>query len=134
MLITCFPTPSSSARPEPDAWSAAHARRTEREGRRTDNGPGISPRDQRIIFENSARRATCSPRSPWHGLGLPISRQIIAYFGGTLWVESVPGRGATFSFTLPLATEPWPYDQEVLIADDEPNIVTSLEFLLAKGL
>ncbi|HEY5309168.1 MAG TPA: ATP-binding protein, partial [Casimicrobiaceae bacterium] len=35
------------------------------------------------------------------GLGLPISRQIIEHFGGRLWVESVPGKGATFVFELP---------------------------------
>jgi signal transduction histidine kinase len=39
------------------------------------------------------------------GLGLPISRQIIEHFGGRLWVESSPGQGATFSFTLPLNRE-----------------------------
>ena len=37
------------------------------------------------------------------GLGLPISRQIIEHFGGRLWVESVPGEGATFVFELPVA-------------------------------
>jgi signal transduction histidine kinase len=37
------------------------------------------------------------------GLGLPISRQIMAHFGGELWVESTPGAGATFAFTLPFA-------------------------------
>ena len=36
------------------------------------------------------------------GLGLPISRQIVGHFGGRLWVESDPGKGATFSFTVPL--------------------------------
>jgi hypothetical protein len=36
------------------------------------------------------------------GLGLPISRQIVEYFGGKLWVESTPGEGATFIFTVPL--------------------------------
>jgi signal transduction histidine kinase len=35
-------------------------------------------------------------------LGLPISRQIIEYFGGKLWVESRPGEGANFIFTVPL--------------------------------
>jgi hypothetical protein len=33
---------------------------------------------------------------------LPISRQIVEHFGGRLWLESVPGEGATFSFELPL--------------------------------
>ena len=37
------------------------------------------------------------------GLGLPISRRIVEHFGGRLWVESVPGEGATFRFFLPLA-------------------------------
>ncbi|MCB0137786.1 MAG: ATP-binding protein, partial [Caldilineaceae bacterium] len=39
------------------------------------------------------------------GLGLPISAQIVSHFGGSLWVESAPDAGATFSFTLPLASE-----------------------------
>jgi len=36
------------------------------------------------------------------GLGLPISRQIVEFFGGNLWVESQPGAGADFIFTVPL--------------------------------
>ena len=40
--------------------------------------------------------------------GLPISRQIIEHFGGRLWVESVPGAGATFVFELPQATPAGP--------------------------
>ena len=41
------------------------------------------------------------PREPWLGLA-----QIVQHFGGTLWVESAPGKGSTFSFTLPLDAHP----------------------------
>lgn len=65
-----------------------------------DNGIGIRPEDQRLIFEKFRQAGYVRPQGT--GLGLPISRQIIHHFGGRLWVESVPGRGATFSFTIPV--------------------------------
>ena len=69
----------------------------------SDNGAGIDPRDHESIFEKFRQvgdTLTDKPRGT--GLGLPISRRIVRQFGGELWVESVPGEGATFSFTLPL--------------------------------
>lgn len=70
-----------------------------------DNGPGISPEHQRIIFDKFRQVGdTMTDKPQGTGLGLPISRQIITHFGGRLWVESTPGEGATFSFTLPLAS------------------------------
>jgi signal transduction histidine kinase len=69
-----------------------------------DNGPGIAAADQRVIFEKFRQRGDAiTDRPQGTGLGLPISRQIVAHLGGELWVSSTPGRGATFSFTLPLA-------------------------------
>ncbi len=68
-----------------------------------DNGPGISPADHETIFQKFRQvgdTLTGKPRGT--GLGLPISRRIIEHFGGRLWVESDLGRGATFSFVLPL--------------------------------
>jgi Na+/proline symporter/signal transduction histidine kinase len=68
-----------------------------------DNGPGISPQDQPIIFEKFRQAGdTLTGKPQGTGLGLPISRHIIEHHGGRLWVESRPGEGACFSFTLPI--------------------------------
>jgi len=70
----------------------------------TDNGPGVGGNDQRVIFEKFRQAGdTMTEKPQGTGLGLPISRQIIEHFGGRLWVESVPGKGATFTFELPVA-------------------------------
>jgi signal transduction histidine kinase len=72
----------------------------------TDNGIGISPQDQEIIFEKFRQVGdTLTDKPQGTGLGLPICREIIGHCGGRLWVESELGRGATFSFTLPLREE-----------------------------
>jgi Na+/proline symporter/signal transduction histidine kinase len=69
----------------------------------SDNGPGISKSDQPIIFEKFRQgRDTLTDKAEGTGLGLAISRQIIARFGGTLWVESELDCGATFAFVLPV--------------------------------
>ena len=71
----------------------------------TDNGPGIQVEDQELIFDKFRQGAgtadVLTDKPQGTGLGLPISRQIIEYFKGRLWVESIPGAGARFVFTLP---------------------------------
>ena len=70
----------------------------------SDNGPGIRLEDQELIFEKFRQVGdTMTAKPAGTGLGLPISRRIVEHFGGRLWVESVPGEGATFRFTLPFA-------------------------------
>jgi len=70
----------------------------------SDNGPGISLEGQQVIFDKFRQAGdTLTGKPQGTGLGLPISRQIITHLGGEIWVESVPGKGSTFSFTLPLA-------------------------------
>ena len=67
-----------------------------------DNGTGISAENQALIFEKFRQAGdTLTEKPPGTGLGLPICRRIIDHFGGRLWVESTPGSGSVFSFTLP---------------------------------
>lgn len=70
----------------------------------TDNGPGIAAEEQGLIFEKF-RQGGGRDKPQGTGLGLPISRHIVEHFGGRLWVTSQPGKGATFSFLLPLARQ-----------------------------
>jgi signal transduction histidine kinase len=68
-----------------------------------DTGLGIAPDDQRKVFERFVQvgdTLTDKPRGT--GLGLPICREIVEHHGGRIWVESQPGQGSTFSFTLPI--------------------------------
>ena len=69
-----------------------------------DNGPGVPEEDLEVIFDKFRQGGdTHRDRPPGTGLGLPISREIIDHLGGRLWAERNTGRGATFSFTLPVA-------------------------------
>jgi signal transduction histidine kinase len=69
----------------------------------SDNGPGLTAEECTVIFEKFRQGGnTLTDKPQGTGLGLPISRQIVEYFGGNLWVESQPGAGATFIFTVPL--------------------------------
>jgi Na+/proline symporter/nitrogen-specific signal transduction histidine kinase len=68
-----------------------------------DNGPGLTEDECNVIFEKFRQGGnTLTDKPKGTGLGLPISRQIVEFFGGRLWVESEPGAGADFIFTVPL--------------------------------
>lgn len=67
-----------------------------------DQGPGIPPPAQRLVFERYYQVAEEGDRRSGLGLGLYISREIIRAHGGRMWVVSEPGQGSTFHFTLPL--------------------------------
>ncbi len=67
-----------------------------------DQGPGINPEDRQRLFQDFARlsaRPTGGERST--GLGLAISRRVVHAHGGQIGVDSEPGQGSTFWFTLP---------------------------------
>lgn len=68
----------------------------------TDTGMGISPEDQPKVFDKFKQVGdTLTDKPKGTGLGLPISKEIIEYHGGKIWVESEIGKGSTFSFSLP---------------------------------
>jgi signal transduction histidine kinase len=66
-----------------------------------DNGPGIAPEHQRLIFEKFGRAQVGGTAKPGTGLGLFIARSIAEAHGGWIDVESAPERGATFTLELP---------------------------------
>jgi signal transduction histidine kinase/Na+/proline symporter len=70
-----------------------------------DEGPGIPPDRQEQVFERFHQVRDPQKSHPLGtGLGLTISREIVERMGGKIWVESEPGAGAVFNFTVPLFT------------------------------
>ncbi len=70
-----------------------------------DTGVGVSTEELPRVFERFYK-ADKARRSDGTGLGLAIAKHIVQVHGGTIWVESAPGEGASFTFTLPLAAQP----------------------------
>jgi signal transduction histidine kinase len=70
-----------------------------------DNGPGVAPEQQDLVFEKFRQGGDASNRPQGTGLGLPISRKIVEHFGGRLWLRSRPGLGACFGFDIPTPTQ-----------------------------
>jgi signal transduction histidine kinase len=68
-----------------------------------DQGVGLSAPEQTRIFERFYRvDGALSRKTQGTGLGLYLSRAIVEAHGGRMWVESTPGKGSTFYFSLPL--------------------------------
>jgi PAS domain S-box-containing protein len=72
-----------------------------------DTGIGIAETNQGKVFEKFKQAGdNHTGRSNGTGLGLSICKQIVEHHGGRIWVESKPGEGSNFSFTLPISLSP----------------------------
>jgi len=72
----------------------------------SDTGPGLSEADHKKIFEEFHQADGSSTREKGGtGLGLSISKKIVEMHGGHIWVDSIPKKGSTFRFTLPVRVE-----------------------------
>lgn len=72
-----------------------------------DQGSGLAPNGITVIFDHPPKGDPNQIRRfAGLGIGLPLIREIITAYGGKVWVESTPGGGSTFHFSLPLSNEP----------------------------
>jgi signal transduction histidine kinase len=68
-----------------------------------DTGIGIAPEDQAVVFEEFRQVGRDGTRkAEGTGLGLALTRRFVELHGGAIRLDSTPGQGSTFSFTLPL--------------------------------
>jgi PAS domain S-box-containing protein/excisionase family DNA binding protein len=68
----------------------------------SDQGPGISADDSPKLFDRFYRAAATADGAKGFGIGLYVARMLVEAHGGRIWVESRPGQGCEFTFTLPL--------------------------------
>jgi signal transduction histidine kinase len=70
----------------------------------TDTGSGIAPEEHDAVFEKFRQVGdTLTDKPTGSGLGLAICKEIVEHMGGAIHVDSTPGKGSRFSFTLPVA-------------------------------
>jgi len=114
-----------------------------------DTGIGIAPENHALIFERFRQvEITAARNYSGNGLGLPISKALVEKLGGSIMVNSEPGNGSTFSFTIPyihknedfVKSVPefrhneslnW-HQKTILIVEDEVNSYVYFEELLSE--
>jgi len=101
----------------------------------SDSGIGITPEQQRKLFRSFEQAESSTTRKyGGTGLGLAISKNIVEMMGGSIWVQSEPGKGSTFIFTIQverckeekqeLLPDVKLKDIRILAVDDDPDILS----------
>jgi len=68
-----------------------------------DTGIGIAPEDQQTVFEEFRQVGVdYTKKQEGTGLGLALTKKFVELHGGKIWLESEPGKGSTFTFTIPI--------------------------------
>lgn len=100
-----------------------------------DSGPGVSPADRDRVFERFARGSAGARRSDGAGLGLSIVQAIATAHGGSVLLDSPPGRGATFTVVLPgrLAPPEAPADGDADATADDASATPDLTHPADRG-
>ena len=121
-----------------------------------DTGVGIPAHDQQRIFEEFQQVGQgLAEKTEGTGLGLTLTKKFVELHGGTIWVESTPGHGSTFTFTLPVvgavsqaalpaiqedtarhrerAIEPASAGPLVLVVEDDPKGADLLRIYLSEA-
>lgn len=113
-----------------------------------DTGIGIPSDKLNEIFEPFTQLNKQVSPSGSSGLGLAVTKSLIEKMGGFIWVESEPGKGSVFTFTLPLGKKPQPKAAEIqpeqaisahratilVVEDDDTNFMLIREALRKSGL
>jgi PAS domain S-box-containing protein len=100
----------------------------------TDTGIGIDQNKLEMIFDSFSQADTSiTRRFGGSGLGLAISRKLVEAMGGTMQVESVPGAGSSFSFTVPFLSTSAEPEESGKTATTETGLVTVTAQDVASG-
>jgi Histidine kinase-, DNA gyrase B-, and HSP90-like ATPase/Response regulator receiver domain len=105
-----------------------------------DNGIGMTPEEQRHLFTKFYRARPFAKEEEGTGMGLALTRALVEMHGGKIEVESAPGEGSTFRFTLPTASEssalsnasalPREKCLRILVVENEPDHTSLLRHML----